>query len=123
MSTEATFLYNEALQRANNNDRLGAIACLLQVVSLNPRHSRAYSKLGSLYTNLHMHQEAATAYGAYVQLCPQDAMGYFQLGRTYLRLGQLGDAADISARLRSLDATKADALDGDIQQLQETIQN
>lgn len=120
MSTAS--LYTEAIQRAYNNDKQGAIDCLLQVVRVNPRHTRAYSKLASLYSNLHMYAEAATAYEAYVQLCPQNAVGYFQLGRAYLRLCRIGDAVNISARLRALDANKADALDRDIQRLQEAIQ-
>lgn len=95
-SAQDRSLINDLMAQSNfkmrQNDVVGAIAALDQVVRLDPNNIEAYNERGSLYMMRRDFLAAVTDFRQTVQLDPNFAGGYYNQGVAYLRSGSPREA-------------------------------
>lgn len=95
-SPEERSLIRDLMMQSNfklrQNDVLGAIAALDQVVRLDPNNIEAFNERGSLYMMRRDFLAAVADFRQTVQLDPNFAGGYYNQGVAYLRSGSPREA-------------------------------
>jgi Trypsin-like peptidase domain/Tetratricopeptide repeat len=95
-SAQDRSLINDLMAQSNfklrQNDVMGAIAALDQVVRLDPNNIEAFNERGSLYMIRRDFLSAVTDFRQTVQLDPNFAGGYYNQGVAYLRSGSPREA-------------------------------
>jgi V8-like Glu-specific endopeptidase len=95
-SAQDRSLINDLMAQSNfklrQNDVMGAIAALDQVVRLDPNNIEAFNERGSLYMMRRDFLAAVADFRQTVQLDPNFAGGYYNQGVAYLRSGSPREA-------------------------------
>jgi len=79
-----------------------------KAVALNPNDSEAYNNLGLLLLKQPRKvNEAVKMFERSIEIQPKDLKALFNLGRSYISLGRIGDAQLICDRLKKIDRDSA----------------
>lgn len=79
-----------------------AKSALMQVVSANPSHPKAYSYLGDIALNVGDYREALRYYQAAERVSPEPAKECFRMGQVYIEMKQPDQAIEQFSRAYSL---------------------
>jgi tetratricopeptide (TPR) repeat protein len=96
------------LQLAQSNVD-GAIDTYTNRIIVNPNDADTHRKLGELYLQEGLDDEALTELLAALLINPRDSRAFAGMGQVHLRNGSYGDAAEAAQRALDIDSTSKDA--------------
>jgi tetratricopeptide (TPR) repeat protein len=102
--------YNRGVRARVVRDWPAAVAAFRQALAMRGDFPDAWSELGYALRNQGRYSESLDAYHEALRLQPDFPEALEYLGEAYVKMGRLDDARRILARLRPLDAHRADEL-------------
>jgi tetratricopeptide (TPR) repeat protein len=109
-SASAQSEYNRGVRARVAKDWATAITAFGQAVRFSPDFADAWNELGYALRNQGRYADSLDAYGRALGLRPDFPEALEYLGEAYVKMGRLDDARQVLARLRPLDAGRADEL-------------
>ena len=103
--------YNRGMRARVARDWPAAVMAFRQALALRREFPDAWNELGYAFRNQGRYAESLDAYHEALRLRPDFPEALEYLGEAYVKMGRLDDARRILARLRPLDAHRADELD------------
>jgi tetratricopeptide (TPR) repeat protein len=102
--------YNRGVRARVALDWTGAVGAFRQALALRADFADAWNELGYALRNQGRYPESLDAYHEALRLRPDFPEALEYLGEAYVKMGRLDDARGVLARLRLLDAHRADEL-------------
>ena len=106
--------YNRGVRARVARDWPAAVMALRQAIAIRGDFPDAWSELGYALRNQGRYADSLDAYHEALRLRPDFPEALEYLGEAYVKMGRLDDARRILARLRPLDAHRADELSEEI---------
>jgi tetratricopeptide (TPR) repeat protein len=106
--------YNRGVRARVARDWVEAVAAFRRALTLRADFPDAWSELGYALRNQGRYGDSLDAYHEALRLRPDFPEALEYLGEAYVKMGRLDDARRVLARLRPLDAHRADELSEEI---------
>lgn len=94
----------------NLGNKIAAQRFYQEAVRLNEENAFAWFQIAFEHADQGRYQEAVNSYLRVIQIQPKNVMAHYNLGFSYVGLGDQKTATDVCYRLRLLDQSKADEL-------------
>jgi tetratricopeptide (TPR) repeat protein len=102
--------YNRGVRARVVRDWAAAVAAFREAIAMRGDFPDAWNELGYALRNQGRYPDSLDAYHEALRLRPEFPEALEYLGEAYVKMGRLDDARRVLARLRPLDAHRADEL-------------
>lgn len=86
--------FNDAYQKSNKGDYVGAIEDLSKVIKRNPKDYEAYTNRGADYAAIGKYEEAISDYDMAIELNNKNIMAYFNRGNSKSKISNFNGAIE-----------------------------